>query len=175
MKPSKPTDEFLTPPKLAELAVKILDGRPDFDPWGHPQQILRVAAMQTKDNHSEPWPVVDTYWANPPFSCANEALPRFAKHLTKHETATGLMLCLASTGTKYWRESVWSPEFGARRIAWIGRASFLEPAEGGPRKTEYGISRDLALVLWTRDREVEARFNRLINGQKWATSAGGRP
>jgi hypothetical protein len=175
MKPSKPTDEFLTPPHIAELAGKILGGRPDFDPWGHPQQVVRVAAMHTKENHMEPWPIVDRYWANPPFSCANEAIPRFAKHLTAHPEAIGLMLCLASTGTKYWRDSIWSAQFGARRIAWIGRTSFLEPTSGGPQKTPHGISRDLALVLWTRDREAEARFNRLVNGQGWACSAGGRP
>jgi hypothetical protein len=175
MKPPKPSDEYLTPPHLATLAHKILGGRPDFDPWGHPQQLVRVAQMQTLADHSEPWPVVDTYWANPPFSAGNKALPRFAEHLARTETAHGLMLCLASTGTKYWRESVWSPRVGARRIGWIGRHRFLAPSTNGPQETEHVITRDLALVLWTRDYEVDMRFRRAMDANKWAHSAGGRP
>lgn len=169
MKSTKASDEYLTPAPIAALATKVL-GHIDFDPYGHPNQHVKVRDMHTAKTGVSPWPGTGKWWANPPFSQGAEQIPRLAKWWASHKI-DGLLLCLAAPSSAYWREAIWSP-IGPQLIAWVPRMKFDQVDEGCVIPTEDGISRDLALCLWSDDSTIQARFRRLV-GESFPKSREG--
>lgn len=199
-----PSDEFCTPPDVADLAKKVL-GDIYFDPYGHPKQLVKVRTMHTAATGVQPWPTHGPWYVNPPFSASGTQIPRVSAWVAEHRIDC-LMLCLAAPGSMYWRESIWS-KTGPQRVAWMPRLSFFQvdenpelevmlnvdtgevltprqvralpvdeetglsgavparvknPAYGKMGPTPQSISRDLALMLWSTNPVVIARFVREV-------------
>ena|SRR5688572_28689818 len=159
---SKPTDEFMSPPELVELAKRIFGGPIDFDPYGHASQLIPARDLHSLQTGAEPWPETGNWWCNPPFSESKFAVPRIAEWYATHREINGLLLCLAAPGSVYWRESIWSVTH-PQRIAWLPRLKFYRIGEDGQAyPTTQTITRDLALGCWSRENRVLARFDRFL-------------
>lgn len=181
----KPTDEFLSPPSILELTRLILNAPIDFDPYASAGQLVKARDALTKNNPSEPWPSSGNWYVNPPFSESGQVIARLAQHFARNPNITALVLCLAAPGSTYWREWVWSKEFGPRRVAWMPRLSFFQlDGDGVAKPTKSNISRELAFMLWTPNDKVVQRFEKHCSEFKPTkrgsdkpihVQAGGRP
>ena len=151
---SKPSDEYLTPPQIAKWVAKL--GPWDFDPWGHDQQLVKVAEKATFIRQGAKWPTSGKIWANPPYSCARLCVRQLAQWYTEApEERTVLALVVAAPGSAYWSEFVWPYAV----VVFPPRIKFWRLNEERlPAPTFDSPTRDLAFLLWTKDRDLREKF-----------------
>jgi hypothetical protein len=158
----KPSDEFLSPKKLVDLAVQIL-GHIDYDPYSSIGQLVKARDGLTIDSDPEPWPNRGNFWANIPFSESAEILEKLANHFANNRSINALVLSLAAPSSAYWFDTVWSTTIGCRRIGWVPRMKFLQLDENNvAQPTKDCISRDIALTLWTNEDRLIKRFEQHV-------------
>ena len=160
---SSKTDEYITDRPMVELIKQIFGAGIDFDPYSSPGQLVKARDGLTLDSDPEPWPQAGLWWANIPFSDSKTVMPRLAAHFARNPQISALVLCLAAPSSSYWAETIWSPKIGCRRIGWVPRMKFLQLDERGiAQPTEFPVTRDLALSIWTSNDRLVNRFERFV-------------
>ena len=157
------SDEFLSPQILLDLVKSVLGGGIDFDPYSSVGQLVKCRDGLTITSDPEPLPKSGNFYANIPFSKSEHAMERLATHFAANPAINALVVCLAAPSSLYWANTIWSPEIGCRRVGWLPRLSFLRLNEHGVAvPTEHGISRDIALSLWTSEERLVSRFEKFV-------------
>lgn len=147
----KPSDEFLTPQHVAEAQHLFFGGHIDYDPFGHPSQLVQVRAMRTWETRLQPIPSTAKRIAtNVPFSKAGVSVAEIAGHVAT-VGATATILTPASVSTTYFAEHVWRNPF-CKAIAFLKRVAFVKVHPCGklePMKS--GIRLDLVMLLLSHE------------------------
>lgn len=158
IKPTKPkkeqrkqNDEFLTPQHVADAQHMFFGGAIDYDPFGHPLQLVRVNAMRTWETRDRAIPPYAKRIAtNVPFSKAGVSVTEIAAHVA-NVGATATILTPASVSTTYFADHVWRNPF-CKAIAFLKRVAFVKVHPDGllePMKT--GIRLDLVMLLLSHE------------------------
>lgn len=150
MQEPKPSDQYLTPPKIADCVRYFFGGAVDYDPYGHPQQLVQAENLRTWETRDQPFMSgVKKVWCNPPFSGVKNIVPELSTRsfAGKFDCVT---LVPANVCSAYWVDSIWKLHHVAA-IGMMKRYAFCRPGPHGPEATKHVIRNDTALVYFCPD------------------------
>ena len=134
------TDEWCTPPEIADPLVEFFHGPVDVDPCSNIRSIIRAHVAYTSGGLILPWclpagsrcgtPSNGTCYENFPYS-QGDLWTAKALHELKVGNVTELVrLSMVSTSTQWWADMCTKPRRNPRILA-LRRLVFLDPTEAG--------------------------------------------
>lgn len=168
------TDEWCSPPEIADALVEFFDGPVDVDPCSNARSIIKAVLAYTSGGLVLPWCLpaglardsrkTRSCYENFPYS-QGDLWTAKALHEIKVGNVTELVrLSMASTSTHWWADMCNKPRRNPRILA-LRRMVFIDPTEQG-RKFVSRFEPALTYI-GPRTRQFDKTFAHLTRWSTW--------